>query len=134
MGRWRSPLFRRAEAGVDEAFGEIELAAIAQILGGPLEYAFEDAGPLPRLKAPMTRLVRRIAARQIVPGCPGAQDPQHTVQHGARLGPRTAAPIGATRRAKQRLEDGPLGVSQVHAVEYDGDRNVVHRPRLGFMR
>jgi hypothetical protein len=27
-----------------------------------------------------------------------------------------------------------LGVRQVHAVEYDGDRNFVHNPASGFMR
>jgi hypothetical protein len=27
-----------------------------------------------------------------------------------------------------------LGVSQVHAAEYDGECNFVHRPRKGFMR
>ena len=110
------------------------MTAIAQVLGEALEHAFEDAGSLPGLKAAMTRLIRRIAARQIVPGGPGPQNPQHAVQDGARLRPRTAAPIGAAGRAKQRLEDGPLSVSQVHAVEYDGDRNFVHEPRLGFMR
>lgn len=82
----------------------------------------------------MTRLIRRIAARQIVPRGAGAQDPQDAVQYGACFRPGSAAPVGATGRAKQRLEDGPLGVSQVHAVEYDGDRNFVHQPHLGFMR
>ncbi len=110
------------------------MAAIAEIFGQALEHTFEDAGPLPRLKAPMTRLVRRIPARQVVPGRSRTQDPQHAVQHRACLRPRPAAPVGATGRTKQRLEDGPLGVSQVHAVEYDGDRNFVHEPRLGFMR
>jgi hypothetical protein len=132
LDRCKSPLFRRAEAGVDEGFGQIELAAIAQILGEALQHAFEHAGPLPRLKTPMTRLIRWIPTRQVVPRRPGAQDPQHTVQDGARLRPRSAAPVGATRRTKQRLEDGPLGVSQVHAVEYDGDRNVVHHPVWGL--
>src|SRR5262245_16518969 len=36
-------------------------------------------------------------------------------------GPRPAAPIRATARAEGRFEHGPLGVGQVHAVEYDGD-------------
>jgi hypothetical protein len=99
-----------------------------------LQDPFEDAGALPRLKTTMARLVRRIPRRQVVPGCARAEHPQHPVQDGARVGPRATAPIGAARRSEQRLEDRPLRVSKVHAVEYDGDRNFVHAPRLGFMR
>jgi hypothetical protein len=40
--------------------------------------------------------------------------------------------IGATTCPKRRFEHGPLGVSEVHAVEYDGDPNFVHHPRWGL--
>ena len=33
--------------------------------------------------------------------------------------------IGTAARSKERFEDGPLLVGQVHAVEYDSDRNAV---------
>jgi hypothetical protein len=43
----------------------------------------------------------------------------------ARIGPRRAAPVRATARTDSRFEHGPLGVGQVHAVEYDGDHTAV---------
>jgi hypothetical protein len=90
-----------------------------------LENAYQAPAALPLLKATMTRLVWRIAPRQIVPGGTGAQYPQNTVQDGARVLRRPAASIGTSAMTKQRLEDFPLSVSQVHAVEYDGDGSVV---------
>jgi len=82
----------------------------------------------------MAGLIRWIAAGQIVPGRAGAQHPEHAVQDGARIGPRPPASIGATTGTERRFEHGPLGVSEVHAVEYDGHRNFVHNPVSGFMR
>jgi hypothetical protein len=38
---------------------------------------------------------------------------------------RRAAPVRATARTDSRFEHGPLGVGQVHAVEYDGDHTAV---------
>jgi len=99
-----------------------------------LQQPIEPAAPLPQLKAAMTRLVRRIAARQIVPRRARAEDPQHAVQYGPWIDPGPAAAIGAAPGTKRRFEHGPLGVGEVHAVEYDGHRNFVHRPRVGFMR
>ena len=128
------PLFSPSGRGVDERFREIELAAVAEILRETLQEPFEPARALPSLKAPMTRLIRRIARRQIVPGRAGAEHPQHAVQHRARVGPRPSATIGSPRGRKLRFEDRPLGVSQVPAGEYDDDRNSVHNPASGFMR
>jgi hypothetical protein len=73
----------------------------------------------------MARLVGRIASRQVVPGCTGPQDPEHAIQDGSCVLRRPAASIGASAVTKQRLEDRPLIVSQVHAVEYDGEGSVV---------
>jgi hypothetical protein len=125
LGRQQSPLFRRAEAGVDEGLAEIEFASIAEVFGEALQHAQQPAAALPLLKATMTGLVRRIARGEIVPGRSGAQHPQHAVQDRARGLRRTAASIGTAAVAKQRLEDLPLRVSQVHAVEYDGRRSRV---------
>ena len=89
----------------------------------------------PPLKAAMTRLIRRVPLGQIFPGRAGAQDPEDPIQHVARIAPRPATPIASPPRLrKQGFENGPLRVSEVHAAEYDGDRNFVHQPRLGFMR
>ena len=132
MDRRQRPLFRPGEGGIDEGFGEIEFAAVAEILREPLQQPVEPAAALPLLKAAMTGLIRRIAARQIVPRRPGAEHPEHAVQHRARIGPGPAASIGAPPRTEGRFEHGPLGVGEVHAVEYDGDRNGLSPTPRGF--
>ena len=96
--------------------------------GEPLEQAQEPATALPVLKAPMTRLIRRISHGQIVPGRAGAQHPEDAVQYGARIRRRSATPIGTATMTKQGREDLPLRVSQVHTAEYDGrGSRVPHR-------
>jgi len=100
-----------------------------QIARQRLEHVAQRPVLDPALKAAMTRLIRRVPLGQIFHGAP--------VRRIQRMpfGPRSATSIASqTRLRQQRFEDGPLGVSQVHAVEYDGDRNFVHRPHLGFMR
>ena len=134
LDRPQGPLFRRGEGRIDEGFGEIDLAAVAQIFGETLQEPVQPAAALPLLKAPMARLIRWVARRQVVPRGPSAQYPEHAVQHGARIGPRTAPTIGTSLRPKERLEHGPLLVSEVHAVEYDGQGTSVHTPAWGFMR
>ena len=132
LDRPQRPLFRRGEGRVDEGLTEIDFAAVAEVFREALQQAVEAPGALPELKAAMTRLIGRIAPRQIVPGRAGAQHPQHPVEDGARIAPRTPTSIGPPPRAKRRFEHGPLGVSEIHAVEYDGHRNFVHRPRWGL--
>ena len=134
MDRPQRPFFRRGEGRVDEGLTEIDLAAVAEIFREPLQQPIEPATALPGLKAAVTGLIRGIAPRQVMPRRPGAEDPEHTVEDGSRIGPGAPAPIGAPTRTEGRFQHGPLGVGEVHAVEYDGDRNFVHRPRLGFMR
>ena len=63
----------------------------------------------------MTGLIGRITTRQVVPGCAGAQNPEDTVQHRSRILPRSASPIVPAFRTKQRFEQRPLGVGEVHA-------------------
>jgi hypothetical protein len=125
LDRLQRPLFRAGVGGVDERFGEINFAAVAEILGEPLQQPVEATGALPLLKASMTGLIGRIAHGQVVPGRAGAQDPEHAVQHRARIGPRASAAIRPCARAKRRFEYGPLGVSQVHAARYDASPLVV---------
>jgi len=97
------------------------------VLGEALQQPIEAARALPELEATMASLVRRIARWQVVPRRARAQDPQDAVHDGPRIGPRPAAPIRATARAEGRFEHGPLGVGEVHAVEYDGDPTDVSR-------
>ena len=80
----------------------------------------------------MARLIGRIPGRQVLPGGARAQHPEDPVQDVAGIAPRPTAPIATqTRSWQERREDRPLGVGQVHAVEYDGHRNFVHSPRFG---
>ena len=62
-----APFFGPAERGVDAGSGQIELAAVSQVFGESLEQDLKGSGSLPQLKATMAGLIRRIAARQIVP-------------------------------------------------------------------
>jgi hypothetical protein len=98
-----------------------------------LEHPTQRAPLDPGLKATMTGLIRRIAVGKILPGCARAENPKDSVQHVARIPPRSAALVAAhTGRRQEWREDRPLRVSEVHAVEYDGDRNFVHTPCWGL--
>ena len=121
MDRSQSPLFRPGEGGIDEGFGQIDFSAVSEIRGESFEQPIEAATALPELKSTVTRLIRRIARGEIGPRRAGAQDPQHPVEHRARIGPGPPAPVGAAARTKRRLEHGPLGVGEIHTVAYDGD-------------
>ena len=103
------------KGGVDEGLREIELAAVPKILGEPRQQPIEAAAALPLLKPAVARLVRRVATWQIMPGGPGAQHPEHAVQYGAGIGPRTPATIGPAPWTERRFEHRPLGVGKVHA-------------------
>jgi hypothetical protein len=127
LDRLQRPLFCPGEGGVDEGFGEIDLAAVSEIRGEALKQAIEPTTLLPLLKPTVARLVRRIAGRQIGPRGARAQDPQHAVEHGARIGPRSPATIRSATRTKRRFEKGPLGIGEVHTATYDGSRSVVTR-------
>ena len=106
-----------------------------QIAGERLQDPSERAVVHPLLKAPMTRLIRRIPRRQVLPGRPRPQDPQDPVEDIARIAPRTAAPVAPQPRLREeRFENRPLRVSQVHTLRYDGPQDFVHTPAVGFMR
>ena len=106
-----------------------------EIRGERLEHALERAPLDPGLEPPVTGLIRRIAVGEILPRRAGAEDPQDPVEHVPRIAPRSPALVAAQAWFRQEWrEDRPLRVGQVHAVEYDGDRNVVSPTPLGFMR
>jgi len=110
-------LFRTAEGSVDESLFQIESAAGQQIFGqgaqNPLQTAFSD----PLVEAPMAGLVRWIFAGQVLPASSGAENPEHTVEHGAGIAPRPTPSIAASFFAQQRLDHFPLGIVEVHALD-----------------
>jgi len=74
----------------------------------------------------MARLVRWVPVGQIFPRRPRAQNPEHAVQHGAAVAPRTATPVRSPRRLQHGREHGPLLVGEVHARLYDGTSDSVY--------
>ena len=67
--------------------------------GQQLQSLLQFAAAHPLLKAAVAGLERRILLRQLAPLRPGAEHPEHAVQHGARVMPGTAAIVGPPRRA-----------------------------------
>ena len=63
--------------------------------------SFPFADPL--LESPVAGLIRRIFLRQFAPLCAGTQHPEHAIQHGPGIVPRTAAvvlpPLGRNTRS-----------------------------------
>jgi len=121
LDRRQRPLFRRGEGRVDEGLTEIDFAAVAEILGETLQQPIESAAALPLLKATVARLVGRIACGEIVPRRARPQDPEDAIEDRASVAERPATAIGTAPRPKERFEDGPLTIGEVHAAEYDGD-------------
>jgi hypothetical protein len=105
----RGPFFHRGDGRVDERFSEIQFGRDRGGLLRAAAAAGRSGRTLPQSKALTAGLIRRIAAREIVPARPGAEHPQHRVQH--RPDRSTAAPaIGAAVRTKAGFDHGPLGV------------------------
>ena len=96
---WR-PFFGAGKGAIDERLAEIQPAAGVEIGGERLEHAPERPVADPALKAAMTRLIRRIAIRQVLPGRAGAKDPEDAVQHVARIAPRSATSIATHARLR----------------------------------
>ena len=100
-----------------------------------LQHVAQRTAPDPGLKATMTRLIRRIPVRQILPRRARAKNPEDPVQHIAGIAPRPSPAIATqTRFREERRKNRPLGVGQVHTAEYDGRSYFVHTPTSGFMR
>src|SRR2546422_9331322 len=75
-----APFFGPGERGIDEGFGQIDLAAVSQVFGESLEQDLKASGSLPQLKATMAGLIRRVAAREIGPRGARAADPEDGVE------------------------------------------------------
>ena len=113
--RRRSPLFRPAEAAIDKALGEIDLATLLEVPSERLEHPLQGSVPTPLLKAAMAGLVWRVTVWQILPGCSNAKHPEDPVQYVARISPRPAPSIRpAARPPQEGFHDPPPLFRQIH--------------------
>jgi hypothetical protein len=83
-----------------------------------LENHFKPAIPLPLLKAPMTRLIGRIAVWQVLPLRSRPQNPKHTIQNSARVSPWPSLAIGASSFDEHRLQDFPLIIAEILHLDF----------------
>jgi hypothetical protein len=114
------PLFRPHEGGVDEALGQIQFAAVAQVLRQRVQDLVEHAAAHPLLEAAMTRRWGRIPIRHILPGRAGAQHPQDAIEDLAIVAPGTASSVGSTAgRGNQWFENAPLFILEFHGSLLD---------------
>src|SRR5512146_1049375 len=102
---------------IDERLCQVELASIAQVFRESTKHSLERSVLVPRLKASMAGLVRRIPTRQVRPRRTSAEDPHHAVDDITWIAPRTPAffarplPLVARKAAFDRV---PLLVGEVH--------------------
>jgi hypothetical protein len=80
----------------------------------------EDLVQRPRLhksaEATVTSRVGRVGLRQILPPRTGAENPENAVEGLSVIAPRPAPTIPAAReRRKERLDESPLVIREVHA-------------------
>ena len=104
---------------VDERLGEIETTDVAEVLSQRAQQLLEDAELNPSLVAPMDRLRRRVAPRQVLPLRASSEDPEDAIHDVARGTPRTSAVgVGSSLvRGNNGLDDPPLVVGEVHAPD-----------------
>jgi hypothetical protein len=125
-GPHKGPLFRPHEGGVDEALGQIEFAAVVQVLRQRVQDLAEHAVAHPLLETAMTRRRGRIPIGHILPGCARTQHPQDAIEDLAIGSPGPAPSIGSTTRlGDQRFENGPLFVLEFHGSLLDVIHDVV---------
>src|SRR5689334_21501524 len=102
---------------IDEGLGQIDLAAVTQVLCERLEDLPEHTVRNPLLHPAMTGLVRRVLTRQRLPRSSGPKDPEHPVENASRFDSRTTLAIFADFGLRdQRLDDTPLLVSELHVL------------------
>src|SRR5216684_2718122 len=95
-----------------------EALAMLQAIGRPWRSAIAMILlPFPRRVGPIAGLVGRITVGQIVPRSTGAQNPKNSVQHGSRIAPGPTTTVGTSLGSEQGLEDLPLRLGQVHALD-----------------
>ena len=109
---------------IDEGLGQIDFAAIAKVFGERLQNLVEHTLLDPFLHAAMAGLVRRVLARQCLPGRTGPQDPEHAVEDAASWNSRTALSVLAALGFRdQSLDSTPLLVGERHVLlDHASDR------------
>ena len=91
---------------------------------------FQLASADPLLEAAMAGLVRRIFLRQFAPLRSRSQHPQHAVQHGTCVVPRTAAVILAPCRAAAPVRPRPTVRHSVPSVPSSTHAEIQSSPRM----
>lgn len=101
---------------VDESFCQVQLSTTTQVLGESSKDFFQRAVPHPALEAAVTRLIRRIAAGQVLPRRTGPENPKHAVENVSRVAirPTTKTLMDRLLFGKKRLDRSPLLLGQVH--------------------
>jgi len=102
---------------VDERLCQVQLAAIAKVLGELAQDLLEGLVLHPCLKSPMTCLIRRVATRQVRPRCAGAKHPKNAIHDSARFLPRTPTLLGRPLQlfdGKAAFDRRPLLIGEVH--------------------
>ena len=120
-------------SAVDESLAQVEFSSSDKIIGEGLQHVLQNAFFHPALEATKTGRVRRISIGHVSPWRAGSQDPEHAVEHVARIAPRSAATILANLRLRKKLLDcGPLLVGQVHLDLRSQTGSSVDRLRIRF--
>jgi hypothetical protein len=101
---------------IDESLGQVQLSSTTQMLSESPKDLFQGPVAHPALKPTMAGLVRRVARRQIHPGCSGAQYPKDTVQYVAwvAIGPTPDTLLDRLFLRENRPYEGPLLFGEVH--------------------
>jgi hypothetical protein len=99
---------------VDKRFGEVELAAVAQVFSESAQDLHEHSLANPFLQPTVARLIRRISAWQRVPRRTCPQHPQDSVEYRPSRHPRPPFAITSAPGRDQRLDDCPLLVGEFH--------------------
>jgi|GEM_PF-1745458 len=82
LSNFEPPLFRHHERAVDEAFGQIDLAAQFQISGQRRERLLQRAILDPAREAAEAGRIRRIPVRHVGPRSAGTQHPEDAIHDG----------------------------------------------------
>jgi len=88
-------------SAVDEGLAQVELSSRDKIIGERLQNVLQNAVFHPALEATKTGRVRRISIGHVGPRRTGSQDPQHAVEHVARVAPWSSATILANLRLRK---------------------------------
>jgi hypothetical protein len=100
---------------VNERLGEVELAALDEVVGKCLQDALQNLILDPALESSKARRVRRISARHVRPRSPGPKDPEDAIEYVARVAPRSPPPVFSHLWHRKKFLDGcPLLIGEVH--------------------